>query len=377
MINASQEIPSNSFMSGNAEFQTDNSTLTQKQKKVLDTAIKRLQGKFEQGLTDPQALKDDIQAAVYLCENQQLKTTSMESIKADCKYKTLTEIKNKYFSCQNRGYEDAFLSRLTDCLTNHAATLEKMGDIEKARLKSLITSSQLEWSPVKRDEMLRLLMHKCSLERQGKGKSFQGYVIDVSELPAFIQALEMGGLKGPAHKRVQLMVRNEVHYTAVEIEWDPKARKCCIMDAYGEPKALVVEKAFIQAGFQVFTVGTGETVQKDTRSCSIFSLDHLLQSSKRPEFFAFLEQAAKFHPDENVWKISWYDMPARFVRFAQSEDFIRQYSIHNPYMASSRIVINTIESKLAAYNSKVLQLLKDLSDEQVQKIACSHFYSSY
>ena len=140
--------------------------------------------------------------------------------------------------------------------------------------------------------MLRLLMNLYKKDRRSANKDFDGFVIDFTELRTFIDSIEK--LRSPQDSpiRLQVMVRNEVHYTAIDMELSNPKRKCCIMDAYGEPKANFIEETFKRAGFKVFTIGTGETLQKDTRSCSIFSLDHLLQSTKHPNFFKFIESAA-------------------------------------------------------------------------------------
>jgi hypothetical protein len=350
-----------------------NSTISAYQKKIMEIAIKKLKAKLTDSVSDPKAIKDWIFDTVNLCENNNFKTPSMEAIKNDCKYKSLTEIANKYFTENILLDKDIFLDELIKVLKTHVLVINRNIEVEKDNLKNTIVSSQFEWSPVQRDEMLRLLMNSYKKGRHSVNKDFDGYVIDFTELPIFIDTMEKWRYLQDSPIRLQVMVRNEVHYTAVDIELSNHERKCCLMDAYGEPKANFIEEAFKRAGFKVFTIGTGETLQKDTRSCSIFSLDHLLQSAKHPNFFKLIENAAYYDSEKNVWKVSWYDMPARFVKYAQSQDFFQTYAEKNPYVANAMGEKNKIEAKLQHFKEKTLQQLKSLPEASLHKIACSHF----
>jgi hypothetical protein len=75
----------------------------------------------------------------------------------------------------------------------------------------------------------------------------------------------------------------------------------------------------------------------------------------------------------DIWTISWYDMPSRFVKYAQSKDFFEEYIKRNPYVANALSVNNNIGSKLEDFKNKTIQQLNKLSNETLQQIACSFF----
>jgi hypothetical protein len=340
--------------------------------KIISISLKKLNQQFDLETASPNKIKDWLFDAVNLCENQKMITPAMGELKNDCKYKTLTEITSKYLSGNSSGFKDTFVNQIIQMFNNHKNIINQNIEIEKNELRSMIESIQLEWSPVKRDEMLRLLIHFYKTEREKLHKSFDGYVIDISELPSFLNAKVNAANLQDSSSRIQLMVRNEVHYTAVDIELSKNEVNCCIMDAYGEPKADIIEEILKQAGFKVYTAGIGETLQKDTRSCSLFALDHLMQSSKRPEFFQELKLKAHFDPHRQVSMISWYDFPFSFVKYAQDPSFFKTYAEKNPVVAHA-MYLKGIETKLQVFKQIILKQFQNMTASDIQKIACAHF----
>lgn len=340
--------------------------------KIISISLKKLNQQFDRETASPNKIKDWLFDAVNLCENQKVITPAMGELKNDCKYKTLTEVTSKYLTGNSSCTNDIFIKQIIQMLNSHNNIINQNIEIEKNEIRSMIESIQLEWSPVKRDEMLRLVMHFYKTQRDMQYRSFDGYVIDISELPSFLNAKVNAANLQDSCSRIQLMVRNEVHYTAVDIELSKNEVNCCIMDAYGEPKADIIEEILKQAGFKVYTAGIGETLQKDTRSCSLFALDHLMQSSKRPAFFQELKLKAHDDPHRMVSRISWYDFPFNFVKYAQDPSFFKTYAEKNPAFAND-MHVKGIESKLQIYKQIILKLFQNMSASDIQKIACAHF----
>ena len=65
----------------------------------------------------------------------------MEAIKNDYKYKSLTEIANKYFTENMLLYKDIFLDELIKVLKAHVVVINRNIEVERDNLKNTIESS--------------------------------------------------------------------------------------------------------------------------------------------------------------------------------------------------------------------------------------------
>lgn len=315
-------------------------------------------------------------AETYRNRMQQPHDLKIDAFLHDCQHKTLHEVVNKHFNKNSSRFEQQHpLLKLFAEQTGH---LENALRDETKNLSQSI-GEQSNWAPILRHEMLRLVAYirknKCEFMSR---EPFNCHVINIAELPEYLDILnEMQAANVGC--RLQLIVCNEVHYTAIDLEISPEEKICCILDAYRESKAALVEKAFLDAGFISFVVGRDnddidQQVQTDTRSCSIYSMSQLVSTAKIPNFLQRLKEGRAGIPGKSV-NVSWTELPANIIKNSQNCQLLQEYiEKHDSDDVDLEYYFNKrgrgIESKLADYNVKVRNFISGAPQEMITSIVC-------
>lgn len=300
---------------------------------------------------------------------------------------SLSEISRKY--AEGKKATDLFLQEVVKLLQSQDLNAIKIREAETLRRELPVT--QYAWAPVKRDEMLRILIQQKREKRKREGKDFDCKVIADHEWKDWLR-LKLKS-SPTANLRFQLLVRNEVHYTALDFEWKSGKLRCCILDSAQDPKYRQIVQALQEMGAAVRIIGDqnddeSQKMQTDLRSCGIFGLDLLAQTSKDDRFldkiFTMGTSADRYIP--------WESLPPRLVQNSQNIDFFDRYLAKNPHLkgiiyksgktfeefiqqklnhkAKNETEINTgIFEKLSCYRKKVDAFLASATTELLAKIA--------
>ncbi|MBA2369214.1 MAG: hypothetical protein H0V82_09355 [Candidatus Protochlamydia sp.] len=259
-----------------------------------------------------------------------------------------------------------------------------------------LLDAQLRWIPVHRDEMLRLIIQYKKEKALKKGSDFNCYVLEYRDLPAMLamheKKLKENNLENGSF---QLLVRNEVHYTAVDCHFAKEVKTCTLLDASQDPKHLILKEMLEQNGFEVIIPGESDEdkLQWDNRSCSIFSLSQASRCAKDTEFYNKLKNDPQFNFQAK--RIPWSALPPDFVKDCQNQSFFCNYPqlMNGPYkkqidfchfilnqMDKTRAIETEqnrgIEEKLSKYQQIVIKMLETRSEDELKAIAATHPFKS-
>ncbi len=360
---------------------------------LVEKFIKKLNS-----LTSPLDWKNQAQSIIhiYLSQMQNLKTNhreKLETLEEDFKAHSLYEIYTKYSAWLKHfeldAEEDPLFLNLLKLLFSES--VENIIQQEMSSVVQQIVDKQFEWIPVQRDEMLRLLVQVIKEKMNTKGLDFDCYVLDYKELPSFLSLVErqINQQKIP-EKRLFLLVRNEVHYTALDCQYKQTEKSCIILDASQDPKHEILEKDLRIRGFNVIIAGESEDdkIQLDYRSCSIFSLNQLSQIAKEEHLFQKMKRNPFFNPRTN--RLPWIALNPGLIKDSQDLKFLKRYfevyqqalyknESFDSYMRKklneqrSETEKNTgIERKLEKYVKIVLDRLQSDSVERINQVARIH-----
>lgn len=331
-----------------------------------------------EGVVDPEIAKNRLYEYGEVYKNYKGTSPEIENFLYACRHKTLHESVDNYFSSQSYKFE-AQPNLVKNCvevlpLLKPALTAERetIGDYIR---------KQFPWVPIRRHEMLRLLIHT----NQIKGSLFDKppvhcHVLDIDELKEYLAKLNQKPLGNNTH-RLQLIICNEVHYTAVDLELSKEKKQCCILDAYREEKAGLIEKGLLEAGYKLFVAGRNaegadQQLQTDTRSCSIYSLSQLTSSSWQKDFF---HQLSHLHADrkDNAFNIAWDQLSPPLIKNSQNELQKIDYLKNNPTTLWKEKPVSVylsdakgIENKLTGYIQKINVLFAEKTAEELVEISC-------
>jgi len=323
------------------------------------TAFQKQIWNLAENLTGPEKVKDRIQTllTIYLDRlGGSPLAPDLEALKTDLSRYSITEVSGK----QRNTVNDPFFNTLMEFL--HSSKLDDLKEKEAEALSQRISSEQFPWVAVNRDEMLRVLIHLKDLKRKTVDQSFDCEVLQKDELEGFLNN-KVASLDPSKVSRFQVLSRDEVHYTALDFEYHAGALKCVVMDAYQEPKHLKLVEFLLTKNVVVLVAGSDENdkLQYDTRSCSIFSLDHLVRSSTKENFFEFLDAHATFDELRGCNAVSWRSLEPEFVKNAQNPAFTEE----NP----------GIQETLELYKARVTQFLERSTPREIAAVAFQHFPS--
>lgn len=278
--------------------------LSSTEEKLLRWTAKSFESFFAslQKTVDYRGLQGMLLKTIHIWNNN---TRSYAIPTKEVEEKSLSEFVQKHLSEAASSANPLFLTLKSVYFHIRSALLTEESDFPES------LKAQFEWVAVRRDEMLRLLIER----KRQQGNPVNCLVLEIDELPAILSAIQ----QTEAPLRLQLLVRNEVHYTAIDISLQADQADCAVMDAYGEDKAHLIEKVFQQSGYRVFTLGKEERIQLDQRSCSLFSLGHVFASSKDPRFFDNLAKISSYCEETGLHYVEWSDLPLKMIRTSQNQ----------------------------------------------------------
>ncbi len=292
--------------------------------------------------------------------------------------------------------------------------IHKAMDVETRELSAKIIDQSREHA-CNRNEMLRLMIYLKSLKRAEKNANFEGYVVDAHEFKDFLNLLHSQPPETKPH-RLQVLVRSDVHYTAVDISIGENSKECLVMDAAMDERFMnIVEDlknthfdtvyvagiptARRASEFQDVRVKINESLQLDSYSCSAFGFHLLSRSSKRTDLFDFLNSHSEaLDTQEGVRYLSWKKFPADFIQTAQYPKFFLQKEVSSSesfkdaqnlgawvkqHISSveeggkKRETNTLIQKKFAKYGHHTAGIVENLSTEDLAKIAFAHPNSVY
>jgi hypothetical protein len=315
----------------------------------------------------------------------------LKQLEEELKTHSISEIFSKYkylISNKKTLFKDPLFIRLLNLLASEmGAALRK---IEEMNLEERL-QEQLDWKPVYRDELLRLMIDLKQKKAADRKNYFNCYVVEHHDLNEWLENYQNKG-NSP---HFQLIVRNDVHYTAMDCHIYPDSKSCLILDASQDPKHLILKNLMEEKGYDTLTAGASEEdkLQLDNRSCALFSLSQASRAAKDPDIFKRIKMHELY--DFNEKRIPWIALAPSFVKDSQDLSFINNYFkkypglnnwpykrnlFFNDYMKikikNDRIItteINTgIESKINKYRSYIEDLFKSRPLENLNAIATMH-----
>lgn len=348
-------------------------------KKMSERLVKKLK------INSSDEYKDKAQQIIHCylnkCALEPGVKRSLQLLESEFKTLSLYEIRSKYeIVLKHAVLEEAdplFLHVLRQLYTQESDAIIQL---ESQNLEESLLS-QFDWAPVYRDEMLRLLVQAQQDEWQQRGIAFNCYVVDYRDLPFFLQLAEQQAAKQEdSDLRVLILVRNEVHYTALDCHFQKNQKSCFILDASQDPKHHILDAQLKDAGYRVAIAGASESdkIQLDSRSCSIFSFDHLSETGSKTHCFEEIIQSSQF--DSKTRRISWLALKPNLVKNCQSLEFLQNYQTSHQIPLPIQINPNRneteknlgIEQRLALYQKTALAILKNKSPKDAAQIARTH-----
>lgn len=230
----------------------------------------------------------------------------------------------------------AFITTFIQIFNNETPiNIEPIIENEQQEIINDILENQCSNRVVKKDESLRLLVHLKNESRMKKGKSFNAHVMTTKNLAPFLNKMAKSD-DFEDNKRIQIINRSVAHhYTALDLELKNNAWKCFIMDASNSMELGNIRNQLLEAKVknivEAFTPHCTEfqkELQADQHNCWVFAFDHILQSSKI-DIFKLLEEKTNF-TESSFTHISWFDLPRKFIRNAQSTKLLQAYASLNP-----------------------------------------------
>lgn len=323
---------------------------------------------------------------------------------ADVKEKPLSTMQSKYFSA---GRESAlnFKTAIIPEMFRIFAGLEKEIDINtllanESKDIGALLSKQTEMCAMNRNEMLRLLVALKNKERSQERSQFDCYVLDTEEMAEFLDsAFTVFSDEQNPSKRLQLIVRSDVHYTAVELELGHERNLALVMDAALDPRMEAIIATLEKTGqFAKIYVASETKIQNDTFNCGTFSFNQLCNSSKDAQLFEHLASFPVKKEEGNVLRINWISFPAKLVKNAQSLRFIdahaekdlpikreltlagyvAQHVIQKQLSPERTVKVNSaIENKFNAYASLTTASIETMPAEDLTRIVCSYALNDF
>lgn len=277
-------------------------------------------------------LKENIDKYLHFAAKYHIISDFATGFSNDVQEKSLHELKSKYFNEQTGLHSDfpfPFTEDLETFFTGQSSmndhTSETFLQNEYANFNSKI-DSQMEMAAVNRNEMLRILLEQKAEKRDLNGKApLDAYVVDANELPCFMDKLFQN--LPPEKHRMQLMVRSDAHYTAVEIELSPEGHRCLVLDAALDRRYMAIPQMLKNYPFKdIYVSGNEVKIQYDFINCATFALTQLTSSSKMEDLFDRLEQLNYNDTlQEGVKFIEWNQFPAIFLKNSQTISLLQKH----------------------------------------------------
>ncbi|OGT58639.1 MAG: hypothetical protein A3F43_01540 [Gammaproteobacteria bacterium RIFCSPHIGHO2_12_FULL_42_10] len=131
--------------------------------------------------------------------------------------------------------------------------------------------------------------------------------------------------------RMQIIVKQDAHYTTVDLELSKERNRCFVLDAMNDLRMLKLLNALDAMqdpdGKRVFSEiiaacgdAAGKGIQEDNHSCPAYALDHACEVSKLDNIYAEVEAHASQSTATVRRFVHWIDLPLPLIRNAQSLD---------------------------------------------------------
>jgi hypothetical protein len=364
--------------------------------------LNKIEEDFSSDALGPEELKERLVSILHLYRKSFDISGCVESwnlLEDDIKTKTFYELRSKYSHLPS----DDPLNHLTGlgkALVYLLGTkvVDKFLQKERACLPYSIARDQTSWAAIKRDEMLRLLIENSPEFQSSGGDATSCFVVDYRELAGCIDLLKMQDFSLES-KQIQFLVRNDVHYTALSLVLDHDNIFACILDASMDPKCYGIERLLNELNIDTVLIGgvrdaidteSGhfeDKIQYDFRSCSVFSLDHakLVASDG---LVADIRQKTS-SASNCTFRLSWLDLPFRYIRLAQSPALLQHYISCWPDDSTAKDYIyacldknqsdsvmqnNGVELTLDSYSDDLGKIVRQVPLAILQEQACTHPY---
>lgn len=188
--------------------------------------------------------------------------------------------------------------------------------------------------------------------------------------------------------RTQYIIKQDYHYTAIDIYIGDNEAKCFVLDAAGEPKKQNILDALLKdtsgtplENLIVYDADGGSdlgNIQYDVSSCPLFAMDHALVLA-RSNPYEILDKSIADHKststeasstDEkqqysNHHRIPWQILPFEYVENAQNKNFI------NLYKKEHADQLTVIEAKLSRTTETIIGK-KGLPKDMYRAIELKH-----
>ncbi len=160
-----------------------------------------------------------------------------------------------------------------------------------------------------------------------------------------IQVLDIADLNEYLHnikedQRYQIIVDNNGHFSAVDIQVQNGKKQCVILDAANDSRMDSINQVMEFNQFDKIYMplartndrGVPQTLQRDGESCPFFALLHAKELAKLPDIYEHLEQYTE--SDQNVYLDR---LPPELVCTAQSLSFLESYQNENPELVKKKM----------------------------------------
>ncbi|CUI16227.1 hypothetical protein PNK_0599 [Candidatus Protochlamydia naegleriophila] len=245
----------------------------------------------------------------------------IHNLQHDLKNQVLINVFKKYYSVPVTK-EGTILKELAPYLGNQEK-IDLLSQHEGKVLQEKVIGDLQEYA-VNRDSLMALMIRS----KKEKSSGFNCYTVDACDLQECLENLKrLFSQKGA--QQIQLLVRNDVHYTAVIVESNEGVLQAAVMDAAKDKRGVQIALFLKKLNYEkVFIVGDEDRIQFDSYNCSFFSFDSVFQAYKHGAFFNMLNSIPAKNKGE-LFSVAWKDMPPSFVRNATSTSFVQAYAAKN------------------------------------------------
>lgn len=164
----------------------------------------------------------------------------------------------------------------------------------------------------------------CCVVESGSNTQFSNILQDLVSLSPQIERTT----------RMQFLVKQGGHYTAVDMKLSPEGHEFIVLDSAGDPRymahymklsALINKdgsRPFFSKGYIVVGLSPdgSDILQEDCYSCPMFAFDFVRQLSRMDELYSLVASVAN-----KDGYVSWNNMPPQLVCNAQSFTWLRKY----------------------------------------------------
>lgn len=190
--------------------------------------------------------------------------------------------------------------------------------------KEVVKKGLIEATVQTDDLNARRAFIKLSLEQEHNTST---QLLDIADLNNYIQNLAPN-----KDGRYQLIIDNNGHFSAVDINISQGKKQCIILDAANDPRMNDIQLIFQLNQFDRIHQPLGKydelmgkplILQYDKTSCPIFAIEHTKQMALLPDLYSWMESIIEQEEGEEVTYLT--RLPPELIRDAQSIFFLAYY----------------------------------------------------